>query len=163
AAINPGNSGGPLVDEHGQIIGINTAVATDAQGIGFAIPINIAKPIMRQAIAGQQLQRPWIGISYRAIDRNVANAQDLPIDYGVLIGPGPTLPAVIQGSPADQAGLQDGDIITAINGRRLDASNGLDDVLSQYQPGDQLSLMVLRNGESMIVPVTLGVRPASNP
>jgi S1-C subfamily serine protease len=161
AAINPGNSGGPLVDENGQIIGINTAVATDAQGIGFAIPINIAKPIMRQAVAGQPLQRPYIGISYVPIDRNVANAEDLPIDYGVLISPGLNQPAIVEGSPAERAGLLAGDIITAINGRRIDANNGLDDVLSQHQPGDQLSLMVLRAGASMILNVTLGVRPAS--
>ncbi len=161
AAINPGNSGGPLVDELGQIVGINTAVASEAQGIGFAIPINIAKPIMRQAVAGQPLQRPYIGVNYLAIDRNVANDRDLPIDYGVLIVPSATNPAILPGSPAQMAGLQAGDIITAINGRRIDANNGLDDVLSQSQPGDQLTLMVLRDGESLILSVTLGVRPAS--
>jgi S1-C subfamily serine protease len=163
AAINPGNSGGPLVNEHGEIIGINTAVATEAQGIGFAIPVNIAKPLMRQAVAGQPLQRPWIGISYVPIDRNVANEEDLPIDYGVLIAASPTQPAVIEGSPAEEAGLQAGDIVTAINGRRIDASNGLDDVLSQYEPGVQLSLMVLRDGESLTLTLTLGVRPANLP
>jgi serine protease Do len=163
AAINPGNSGGPLVDEHGQVIGINTALAGDAEGINFAIPINIAKPLVRQAIAGQELQRPWIGILYVPIDRNVANEENLPIDYGVLIAAAGNADPVIDGSPAAAAGLQAGDIITAINGRRVDASNGLDDVLSQYEPGQELSLMVLRDGEAMITTLTLGVRPADLP
>jgi S1-C subfamily serine protease len=163
AAINPGNSGGPLVDEQGQVIGINTAFASEAEGINFAIPINIAKPLVRQAIAGQPLERPWIGILYVPIDRNVANEQDLPIDYGVLIGASGNADPIVDGSPAERAGLQAGDIITAINGRRIDASNGLDDVLSQYEPGDELSLMVLRDGEAMILALTLGVRPAGIP
>ena len=87
AAINPGNSGGPLVDETGSVIGVSTAFAEDAQGIFFAIPINIAKPIMRQAVAGEELTRPWIGIVYVAVDRNVADENDLPIDYGAWISP----------------------------------------------------------------------------
>jgi S1-C subfamily serine protease len=161
AAINPGNSGGPLVNEAGEVIAINTAVATGAQGIGFAIPINIAKPIMRQAVEGEELQRPWLGISYIAIDRNIAEREDLPIDYGAWVSGGRTAPAVVPGSPAQEAGLQDGDIVTAINGRRVDANNTLDEVLSAYQPGESLTLMVLRNGESLELTLTLGVRPAS--
>jgi S1-C subfamily serine protease len=161
AAINPGNSGGPLVNETGEVVGINTAVATGAQGIGFAIPINIAKPIMRQALAGEPLERPWIGISYVAIDRNIADRESLPIDYGAWVSASRTGPAVIPGSPAEEAGLQEGDIVTAINGRRVDANNTLDEVLSAFQPGDTLTLMVLRDGEAVEVELTLGVRPAS--
>ncbi|CAN5540257.1 trypsin-like peptidase domain-containing protein [soil metagenome] len=162
AAINPGNSGGALVDSAGTVIGINTAVAGDAQGIGFAIPINIAKPIMRQAVAGQPLARPWIGIVYEAIDRNLAQQEDLPIDYGALISDatGGGRAPVEPGSPADDAGLQASDIITAINGRRIDASNNVDDILSQYEPNDRLSLTVLRDGETLQLNLTLGVRPA---
>jgi S1-C subfamily serine protease len=163
AAINPGNSGGPLVNERGEVIGINTAVASGAQGIGFAIPINIAKPIMAQAIAGQPLQRPWLGISYVSIDRVIADREDLPIDYGALIVPGVRQPAVFPGSPAASAGLQEGDIVTAINGRRIDANNTLEDVLAAYQPGDRLTLMILREGEAMQIAITLDVRPAASP
>jgi S1-C subfamily serine protease len=162
AAINPGNSGGPLVDENGSVIGVSTAFAQGAQGIFFAIPINIAKPIMRQAIAGEELTRPWIGIIYVAVDRNLADENSLPIDYGAWISPetGTGDPPIIAGSPAEAAGLQPGDIVTAIDGRRIDASQSLDDVLSLYGPGDQLSLSVLRDGATIEVLVTLGTRPA---
>jgi serine protease Do len=162
AAINPGNSGGPLIDGAGTVIGINTAVASSAQGIGFAIPVNIAKPIMDQAIAGQQLQRPWMGVFYVPVNRSVADEQKLPIDYGAYVSkPSTGQPAVGAGTPAEAAGLQDGDIITAIDGRRVDGHNPLDDVLSQYKPGDTITLTVLRAGQTMQLQLTLGVRPAS--
>ncbi|MDP8904681.1 MAG: trypsin-like peptidase domain-containing protein [Chloroflexota bacterium] len=160
AAINPGNSGGPLVDASASIVGINTAVAGGAQGIGFAIPINIAKPIMAQALAGEELERPWMGVYYTPVNRAVADAEDLPIDYGALIdAPAPGEPAVLPGSPADEAGVQAGDIITAIDGRRIDGNNSLDEVLSKYRPGDTVALSVLRNGEDLTLRLTLGVRP----
>jgi serine protease Do len=162
AAINPGNSGGPLIDGAGTVIGINTAVASSAQGIGFAIPVNIAKPIMDQALAGQQLQRPWMGVFYVPVNRSVADDEKLPIDYGAYVSkPSTGQPAVGAGTPAEAAGLQDGDIITAIDGRRIDGQNPLDDVLSQYKPGDTITLTVLRAGQTMQLPLTLGVRPAS--
>jgi S1-C subfamily serine protease len=162
AAINPGNSGGPLVDETGSVIGVSTALAEGAQGIFFAIPINIAKPIMRQATAGEELTRPWIGIVYVAVDRNLAEENELPIDYGAWISPETAdgSPPIVADSPAEDAGLQAGDIVTAIDGRRIDASQGLDDVLSLYGPGDMLTLSVLRDGQTIEVAVTLGTRPA---
>ena len=82
AAINPGNSGGPLVNSGGQVIGVNTAVNTSAQGIGFAIPIDVAKPIMQQALAGKELARPWIGVFYTRSPRRSPSEQDLPVDHG---------------------------------------------------------------------------------
>jgi S1-C subfamily serine protease len=162
AAINPGNSGGALVDAAGAVIGVNTAMAAGgAQGIGFAIPINIAKPLLRQAIAGEPLARPWIGIRYRVVDRNVAESEGLPVDYGALIwSDSPTLPAIVPDSPAATAGLEEGDIVTSINGQRIDASRSLEDILSEYQPGDRLTLMLLRNGTTRQVSLTLGTRPA---
>jgi S1-C subfamily serine protease len=162
AAINPGNSGGPLVDTSGSVVGVSTAFAEGAQGIFFAIPINIAKPIMGQAIAGEELSRPWIGIVYIPLDRNVAQENDLPIDYGawISVDTGSGDPPIVEGSPAEEAGLRAGDIITAIDGVRIDAGQGLDDVLSLYQPGDELTLSVLREGSTVDVAVTLGTRPA---
>ncbi len=162
AAINQGNSGGPLLDESGNVIGISTALSQGAQGIFFAIPINIAKPIMSQAIAGEPLTRPWIGIVYLAVDRNVAEANELPIDYGAWIAPetGSGDPPIVPDSPAADAGLLPGDIVTAIDAHRIDAAQGLDDVLSLYGPGDELTLAVLRDGVMIDVPVTLGTRPA---
>ena len=84
-AINPGNSGGPLLDPSGKVIGINTAVAGQAQGIGFAIPINIARPLLAQASAGQTLARPWLGVRFQTIDPTVKKANDLPVDNGAWI------------------------------------------------------------------------------
>jgi S1-C subfamily serine protease len=162
AAINPGNSGGPLINSAGDVVGVSTAYAQGAQGIFFAIPINIAKPIMSQAVAGEQLSRPWLGIVYQAVDRNVADENKLPVDYGAWISPSTASgdPAIVPGSPAEKAGLQAGDIITSIDGHRIDAGAGLDDVLSLFKPEDTLTLQVLRNGETISVPITLGTRPA---
>jgi S1-C subfamily serine protease len=163
AAINPGNSGGPLIDDAGTVVGINTAVAGDAQGIGFAIPVNIAKPIMQQAVAGQALQRPWMGLYYVPVNRSVADTNKLPIDYGAWINaPDDTTPAILSGSPADTAGLKDGDIITDVNGTRIDGTTSVDEVLSQFKPGDIVTLTVLRDGQTIQVPLTLGVRPAGS-
>ncbi|HUG48577.1 MAG TPA: trypsin-like peptidase domain-containing protein [Candidatus Limnocylindria bacterium] len=164
AAINPGNSGGALIDAAGTVIGINTAVASQAQGIGFAIPVNIAKPLLEQALAGEPLARPWIGISYLRIDRDLAEREELPIDYGVLVNSSnPRQPAVARDSPAQEASIEEGDIITSINGRRIDAANSLEEILSQYEPGDRLTLMLLRDGTTRQVFLTLGTRPAGLP
>jgi S1-C subfamily serine protease len=162
AAINPGNSGGPLVDVNGQVIGVSTAYAEGAQGIFFAIPINIAKPIMRQAVAGQELTRPWIGIIYIAVDKGVAAQNSLSINYGAWLSPdtGTGESPVKEGSPAADAGLKPGDIITSVNGARIDASQTLDDILSNYEPDDRLTVEVLRDGQTLQVGITLGVRPA---
>jgi S1-C subfamily serine protease len=162
AAINPGNSGGPLVDGAGMVVGVSTAYAEGAQGIFFAIPINIAKPVMRQAVAGQQLTRPYLGIIYVPLDRETADENKLPVDYGAWLQPATNGgdPPVVSGGPAETAGLQAGDIITSIDGKRIDASAGLDDILSQYSPGDTLTLEVLRNGNTISIQLTLGTRPA---
>jgi serine protease Do len=163
AAINPGNSGGALVDATGALIGINTAVAGNAQGIGFAIPINIAKPIMQQALKGKPLSRPWIGVYYQPVTATLKQQKSLPIDYGVLVAPpsGSSLPAVVANSPAEKAGVKDGDLITAVNDTRIDGNHSLDDVMTQFAPGDELTLTVLRGGQQVDLTVTLGTRPAS--
>jgi len=163
ASINPGNSGGALVDVSGQVVGINTAVASTAQGIGFAIPINIAKPIMAQALAGQALARPWIGVYYTQLDPAAAAQLKAPVDYGALIGApqGSTGPAIQPGSPAETAGLQDGDIITALDGQKIDATHTLEDLLITRKSGDTVKLEVLRNGQTVSVDLTLGTRPST--
>ncbi len=161
AAINPGNSGGPLLDSTGAVIGINTAIAKDASGIGFAIPVNIAEPIMRQAVAGQQLRRPYIGIHFTQIDGQLAKDNKLPVKDGAWVQADPTTndPAVVAGGPADKGGVKDGDIITKINDQPIDALHPLDLVLSQFAPGDTVTLTVLRDGATRTVQVTLGTRP----
>jgi serine protease Do len=161
AAINPGNSGGALVDAGGRLIGINTAIAGDAEGIGFAIPINLAKPIMRQAMDGQQLSRPWMGIYYTALTPVVADQRGLSIGYGALIEAPDGLRAspVLGGSPASEADLRAEDIITHVDGQQVDGDHPLDEILTRYGPGDEILLQVLRDGQVVSLTLELGVRP----
>ena len=170
-AINPGNSGGPLLDPSGKIIGINTAGATDSQGIGFAIPIDIARPLLKQASAGQPLARPYLGIHFETIDPALKQANDLPVDDGAWIpssdsqdltgGAAQSQDVVVPGGPAAQAGLQAGDIITAVDGTALDATHTLEMVTSQLAPGATATLDILRDGQTTQVTVVLGTRPAT--
>jgi S1-C subfamily serine protease len=166
AAINPGNSGGPLLDAAGNVIGINTAVAQNSSGIGFAIPIDIARPIMRQALAHQPLARPYVGVRFETIDLVVKAQEHLSVDQGALLisspdATGKTQAAIIPGGPAEKAGLKEGDIISAVEGQAIDATHPLDLVLSCYSPGQTITLTILRNGSTMDVKLTLGTRPAS--
>ena len=163
AAINPGNSGGPLLDAAANVVGINTAIAADSNGIGFAIPIDIARPIMEQALAGEQLARPYMGVVYRPIDKQFSDTNNLPVDEGALVQQGgnqdsPT-PAVVSGSPADDAGIREGDIIVKVNDQAIDGDHPLDATLSEYAPGDTVTLELLRGGQSTTVQLTLGTRP----
>jgi S1-C subfamily serine protease len=165
AAINPGNSGGPLLDAGGNVIGINTAVAANSNGIGFAIPINIARPIMQQALAGQPIARPYIGIRYEAIDLQRATQYKLPVKEGAIVrggtdANGQTTPAVVSGSPADKAGIKENDIITTVEGSKIDGEHPLDAVLSQFAPGQTVTITILRDGKQQDVSVTLGTRPS---
>ena len=165
AAINPGNSGGPLIDAIGNVIGINTAVARDSNGIGFAIPINIARPIMQQALAGTELARPYIGIKFMPIDTQLALDLRLPVSAGALVrvldaDNQPTgEAAVIANGPGAQAGIVEGDIITAIEGVTIDTEHPLDAVLSQFAPGQTVSLAIIRGNNRELVSVMLGTRP----
>ena len=164
AAINPGNSGGPLLDATGAVIGINTAVERDSTGIGFAIPIDIARPIMSQALAGEALARPYIGIRFNAIDAKLQKEKSLPVAAGALIGPGQAddgspVPGVTVGSPAEAAGLQEGDIITQIETTMIDAEHPLEASLTSFRPGQTVTLTVLRGSETLQIKVTLGTRP----
>jgi len=178
-AINPGNSGGPLLDASGTVIGINTAGASQSQGIGFAIPIDIARPLLAEASAGQALARPWLGIRFETITPAIKQANSLAADNGAWIPtatsqaaqgatgqdqPGATTQtgdSIVAGSPAEQAGLQAGDIITAVNGTKLDATHTLDLVTSQLAPGATATLDILRDGQATQLTVVLGTRPAT--
>jgi S1-C subfamily serine protease len=160
AAINPGNSGGPLLDAGGNVVGINTAIAADSTGIGFAIPIDIARPIMAQAVAGEKLARPYMGVVYSAIDVQSAKENDLPVTEGALIveGAGGS-PAVVPDSPADKAGIRVGDIIVKVEGQAIDGDHPLDATLSEHAPGETITIDLLRDGSPLQVELTLGTRP----
>ena len=163
AAINPGNSGGPLLDAGGNVIGINTAIASNSNGIGFAIPIDIARPIMAQAIAGQPLSRPYLGISFVSITRQIAETRKLPVMVGALVGGfdanGNPVSGIKAGTPAADAGIKDGDIIVSIDGKVIDEEHPLDATLAQFSPGDTVTVDVLRDGAHVSLKVKLGTRP----
>ena len=159
AAINPGNSGGPLVNSAGQVIGINTAVSTTAQGLGFAIPIDIAAPIMAQAVAGDPIARPWIGIRYVPITPAIADEQDLPVDFGALVASQTSAPAIFPDSPAAAAGIREGDIIVSLDGEDITADADLSTLIVSHAPGDTITLRVLRDNSRRDIEVTLGELP----
>ena len=163
AAINPGNSGGPLVAGDGTVIGINTAMAGGSQGIGFAIPIDLAKPIVRQVLARATPSGARTSASSSpSVDAQLAKDESLPVTSGVLVR-GDTAsnePGVIAGGPADKAGLKEDDILTAIDGQPIDATHQLDVALLGHKPGDVISLSVLRGDRTLKRDVTLGIRPA---
>ncbi|HVV66641.1 MAG TPA: trypsin-like peptidase domain-containing protein, partial [Candidatus Saccharimonadales bacterium] len=163
AAINEGNSGGPLVNLNGQVIGINTAIAGDAQNIGFAIPINDVQGLIDQVVKTGKFARPYLGVEYIPLTADVANEYNLSVQNGAFIAPSsdPNSPSVIPSSPAASAGLQTNDIITAVDGTKLDQTHSLTGLLDQHQPGDKVNLTVLRGGKTIHVTVTLGTAPSS--
>ncbi len=159
AAINPGNSGGPLVNLAGEVIGVNTLIVRNsgsgavAEGLGFAIPINTAQAVAQQLIQKGYFAHPYIGITYQPITPDIATNYGLPVQWGAYITD------VAAGSPASQAGLQQGDIITKVGDTTLDGSHSYLNTLFTYQPGDTLTIAIIRNGQTKALPVTLGLAP----
>lgn len=149
AAINPGNSGGPLINIKGEVIGINAAVVFGAQNIGFAIPIEKAIRDLEDIQKFGRIRRPFIGIRYIIINSELQRQLQLPLDYGALVvrEPIPGDHAVIPGSPADKAGIKEGDLVLACNGQPISEKRSLEDYLENIPPGNKISLTVLRNGE----------------
>lgn len=156
AAINQGNSGGPLVDLAGEVIGLNTLIVRGtgngavAEGLGFAIPINTAQAVATQIIQKGYFAHPYLGISYQPIAPDIASTYNLPVQWGVYVT------KVASGSPADQAGVQQGDIVTKIGDVTLDQTHSFLNTLYTHQPGDQVTVSFVRSGKTMQVQVTLG-------
>lgn len=154
AAINPGNSGGPLVNLGGEVIGINTAIAADSQGIGFAIPINAAKGLIKNLIASGKVERAYLGVAYLTLTPEIAERLNLPTSQGAYLYDADGSP-VIANSPAEKAGLASKDIIVSVNGVNIDQDNGLSLLMASYSPGEKVTLTVLRDGQKKNVDVTL--------
>jgi len=159
AAINPGNSGGPLVNLKGEVIGINTAMASGAENIGFAIPINKAKRDIESVKTKGKIEAPFLGIRYLTINSELAKEKKLSVDYGALIDSDGKNPAIVSGSPAERAGLKKGDIILEINGQKITEDNTLGSVISRFSPGDTIDLKILRDGKEFNLKVILGKYP----
>jgi len=160
AAINAGNSGGPLLDLSGFAIGINTAMASGAENLGFALPINIAKRDIQDTKEFGEIKYPFIGIRYQVVDLSIKKEKNLAFDYGLLLIRGANSePAVAKDSPAEKSGLKEGDIVLEYNGTRLDKASALSLLLSKGRVGDKISLKIARDGKEMTVELTLGERP----
>jgi serine protease Do len=157
AAINPGNSGGPLLDSAGRVIGINTAIASpaDANNIGFAIAISSAEPYLRKLETGESVRAGFLGVKVESVDSTVAAERDLKVDHGAVIV------EVTPDSPADDAGLQVGDVIVRIDSDDIDDAPGLTAVVGDHQPGDNVAVLVDRDGTERTLRVTLATRPVS--
>lgn len=159
AAINSGNSGGPLVNSASEVIGINVATAS-ADNISFAIPINDVKGLIDTVLASGKLERPYLGVRYVMLNEEVADQINIDQTSGAYIPRGTTQnPSVIEGSPADKAGLEPGDVITEINGQKLDEENTLVTVLGSKKVGDTVEIKVIRNGEDKTLTATLEAVP----
>ncbi|NMB19928.1 MAG: PDZ domain-containing protein, partial [Firmicutes bacterium] len=157
AAINSGNSGGPLLNMQGEVIGINTAVHASAQGIGFAIPINVAKDVLEELMTTGSVSlpsQPWIGVYHQNLTESMAEQLRLPDNKGVLVLD------VIQGSPASEAGLKAWDVIRRIGDDDVFSTDDVVEAISQYDVGDEVMLTVMRQGEILLIPLTLGDKPA---
>ena len=153
AAINPGNSGGALVDIRGQVIGINSMIATRTgynEGYGFAIPINLVKKVAEDLIAYGRVRRPMLGVQLKStIDETDARALGLPKPEGVLVQD------VVAGSPAEAAGVKAGDVILTVNGKEVDAANEIQMLIAEMRPGDVVTLGIFRGGKTISKKVTL--------
>lgn len=163
AAINQGNSGGPLVNTDGRVIGINTAVAGQGQNIGFAIPINDVNGLIKQVLSTGKFERPYLGVRYIRLTADAAKEYDLNVQRGAYVLPAtdPAQPSVLPDSPADKAGVRERDVITAIDGTKIDETNSLASLVGRRMVGDTVKLTVLRDGKTITLNVKLAALPES--
>ena len=158
AAINPGNSGGALFNLDGELVGINTAIATDGfsranAGVGFAIPINMVKRVMEDLISDGKVTRGWLGVQIQDVDEGMAKALELDDRNGAIIS------QVIQNSPAEDAGVKEQDVIIEVDGEKVNDSSNLKNLISSGRPNDKTKLTVIRDGREKYLTVILGLRP----
>ncbi len=155
AAINPGNSGGPLLNIDGQVVGMNTAVDQTGQSIGFAIPISLVKSALDSYNVNSRIVRPMLGVRYITISKEFAAENNLSVTEGALLYSSTGSPAVVSGSPADKAGLKNGDIVTKVGNTTLSTTKTLMSVISTYNVGDKVPITYIRDGKTNTVTVTL--------
>ncbi len=153
AAINPGNSGGPLINIQGEVIGINTAIIPYAQGIGFAIPINTAKDIIDELIKYGKVIRPWLGIYYLPVTSQIQERFNLSVDTGIYVA------KVVAGGPADKGGIKEKDVIIKVNNQDIRTGQDLKETMKKMKVGEEISFLVVRQGEHRKIRVKLGEMP----
>lgn len=156
AAINPGNSGGALITARGELIGINTAIFSrtgGSQGIGFAIPMSLAKNSMAQIVEKGYVSRGWLGVEIQELTPQLAESFGIKGEKGIIVA------GVLRGGPADKAGLEPGDIITKLNGNTIESAHAALNTIAQTAPGDSLDIVALRNGKPLELKATVAERP----
>jgi S1-C subfamily serine protease len=157
AAINPGNSGGPLLDLEGSVIGMNTAVSERGQLLGFALPSNSIRRVVESVRRTGRIVRPFLGVRYQIVTKELIVENQLPVDHGALVirGDRRTELAIAPGSPADLAGILENDIILEIDGMRVDETRSLSSLIARHAPGEEVSIVLFRDGEKQTLKVTL--------
>jgi S1-C subfamily serine protease len=159
AAINPGNSGGPLIDIKGRVIGINAAIIYGAENIGLAIPINAAERDLMDVKKYGRIRRPYLGVRYITIDDNMRDKMKLPVNHGAYVThEGPFDHAVVPGSPAEQVGIRERDIILELNSQKIDPNHTIQDCLDELNVGESIRMKVLRNKKEFELETTLSER-----
>lgn len=151
AAINPGNSGGPLLNSSGQVIGINTAVSSSGQNIGFAIPINVIRDMLKNFNETGKFERPYLGVSYQIITDRIARRNELVV--------GAYVQEVVEGSSAQEAGVQRGDIITKLDGQAINEKTPLSTIIAKKKVGDTLKITINRDGQEQELEAILKIAP----
>jgi serine protease Do len=154
ASINPGNSGGPLLNMRGEVVGINTAIVPNGQGIGFAIPINTVKPLIPQLVSAGKVTRGYLGLNMQTLPPALTQTLKLPESRGALVS------EVIPGGPAAKAGLQRGDVLVTFDGKQVESAHALATLVAATPVGKNVSVMILRDGSKQTVPLTVGHMPS---
>ena len=160
SAINAGNSGGPLLNLKGEVIGIDVAMVSGAQNVGFAIPINQARRAIESVKKTGKITSPFIGVRYVLISPDLAKKEKLPVENGALVRGSEEGPAVVKNSPAAKAGIKAEDIILEINGEKIDQNHSLSSLVQKYNVNDTINLKILSDGKEMEIKVVLEERPA---
>ena len=157
AAINPGNSGGPLINLNGEVIGVNTAIVSGAQNLGFALPINRAKKDIDEVGKTGRITYPYLGVRYVLINQEMKDKNKLSVDHGAIVMRGETVNdlAVIPGSPAAKAGIVENDIILEVDGKKITLDYTVSDAIQSKKVGDKVRLKILRNNQELTIDVIL--------
>jgi serine protease Do len=160
AGINPGNSGGPLLDLNGRVIGVNVAVATQSENIGFALPSNLVRSIVDSVLENGEIVVPYIGIRYVLLNEQIAKQQDLRVSEGLLVvRGGPNQPAIIPDSPAEDVGINEGDVITHFNSVPINQKNSFSQMIREVGIGETIELTLVRQGRTLQLSVVLQKAP----
>lgn len=157
AAINPGNSGGPLFDMDGRVIGINTAIVAGGQGLGFAIPSNLAQKVVKQLKENGKVVRGWLGVAIQSVSHELADSFGLPKNMK-----GVALTAIGEGTPADKGGLKQGDVLVSYNGISLSKTTDLQQQVAETKPGSKVDVKVFRNGKFLTLNIKIGKKPGND-